>query len=325
MDSKTYEAIVVTKFGSENELKLQQKDLPVLGPKEVGVRMRAVGVNPVDTYIRSGNYARKPTLPYTPGSDGAGDVVMVGSEVTKVSVGDRVYLAGSHSGSYTQLCIASEDSLQPLPTHITYEQGACVHVPYGTAYRAIFIRGGAKPGDSVLVHGASGSVGMAAVQICVANGITVYGTASTPEGRHAVTLAGATAVFNHRTEGYMAEIKATTGGRGVDLVIEMLANVNLEADMGILALNGRIMVVGNRGTITVNPRGLMLCEGDVRGVALAKTRPEEWKIIHAAIQAGLRASTLQPLVEQTIPLGEASRAHVQIMGSTRLGNLVLLP
>jgi len=327
-ESKSFEAIVVSEFGSENVLQLVTRPLESfgqLGPKQVRVAVRATGVNPVDTYIRSGNYGRLPKLPYTPGADGAGDIIEVGSEVSQVAVGDRVYLAGPHTGSYSQMAVISEDSVQPLPPVLSYAQGACIQVPFGTAYRALFIRGGAKPGDVVLVHGATGAVGSAAIQLCRYFGIKAIGTGSQPNGREMILRLGASAAFNHRDTNYMAEIKAFTGGRGVDLVIEMLANVNLEADIGILARGGRVMVVGNRGTITINPRGLMVCEGDVRGVAMAKSTPEDHKLCHSAIAPGLSSGALVPQVAEEIPLVDAPQAHVSIMSSGRSGNLVMLP
>ena len=154
-------AIQVSQFGGPEVLELVDLPDPQPGPNQVVVRLHAVGVNPVDTYIRSGAYGERP-LPYTPGTDAAGEILRAGSDVKRWTLGDRCYLTGSQTGTYatTALCLASQ--IQPLPEHITYQQGAALFVPYSTAYRAIFQRGNAKPGQWLLIHGASGGVGLAA-------------------------------------------------------------------------------------------------------------------------------------------------------------------
>ena len=203
-----------------------------------------------------------------------------------------------------------------------------MNVPYATAYRALFIRGNAKPGEVVFIHGASGGVGIAAVQLAVAAGLTVVGTAGTPEGRALVLRQGAKAVFDHTAEGYLEEVAALLGGPSrVDVVVEMLADKNLEADIALLGKGGRVMVVGNRGRVEINPRGLMAVEADVRGVALAHTSPAERRVIDAALTAGLRQRVLQPIADATppLPLEQAPQAHFDVMNTRRLGKLVLEP
>ncbi|HVG18449.1 MAG TPA: alcohol dehydrogenase catalytic domain-containing protein, partial [Blastocatellia bacterium] len=158
-------AIRVHESGGPEVLKLE--DVPDLkpGPGQVLVRVRAAGVNPVDTYIRAGTHAVKPALPYTPGMDAAGDVEAVGEGVTRVAIGDRVYVARTLTGAYAEQALCNESQVHPLPRHISYSQGAAVNVPYATAYRALFQRAKAVAGESVLVHGASGGVGIASVQL----------------------------------------------------------------------------------------------------------------------------------------------------------------
>jgi len=185
-------AIRVDQFGEPDVLRLA--DLPVPQPAvgQVLVRVFAVGVNPVETYIRSGNYARKPALPYTPGSDAAGIVEVVGNEVTAFKQGDRVYTDGSLTGSYAEFALCDLSQVHPLPANISFSQGAALGVPYATAYRALFQRGQARAGESVLVHGASGGVGIAAVQLARAHGMNVLGTAGTERGLQLVLEQGAT-------------------------------------------------------------------------------------------------------------------------------------
>src|SRR5436190_4552437 len=149
-------AIRVHEFGGPEVLRLEDAPTSPPGPKEVLVRMHAIGVNPVETYIRAGTYARKPALPYTPGNDGAGVVERVGPEVNQFKVGDRVYTAGSISGTYAEFALCEIAQVHPLPANVSFAQGAAMVTPYATAYRGLFQRGHAKPGETVLVHGAGG-------------------------------------------------------------------------------------------------------------------------------------------------------------------------
>mmetsp|Transcript_8348 Transcript_8348/g.12694 ORF Transcript_8348/g.12694 Transcript_8348/m.12694 type:complete len:333 (-) Transcript_8348:59-1057(-) len=323
----TFKAIRVNKFGDEKVLELEDcNDFSTIGAKEAVVRVEAVGINPVDTYIRTGTYVRKPSLPYTPGADCAGIVERVGSDLSAFKVGDRVYCTGTLTGSYAQKALVNESQLHSLPERLTFAQGAALNVPYATAYRALHVRGGLVAGESVLVHGASGGVGIAAVQLAKAFGCRVVGTAGTAEGLKLVKAQGADQVFNHREDGYEEKIKqAFEDNGGADVILEMLANVNLEKDIQMLARKGRVMVIGNRGSIEINPRGLMAKEADVRGVALAHSTPEQKHQIFAGIQAGLENGTLQPVVGAQMPLADAPKAHKDIIETRRLGKLVLIP
>src|SRR5688572_28533878 len=211
-------AIVVREFGGPDVMKLEDVAVPAPGPGQLLVRVAAVGVNPVDGYIRSGTYARKPSLPYTPGTDIAGTVESAGEGVTRFTTGARVY-AHNAVGGYAEFALCEEWQAHPLPAHVSFSQGAAVGVPYATAWRALFIRARAKAGESVLVHGASGGVGTAAVQIARAHGLPVIGTAGTPEGMALVRAQGAPHVLNNREADYLQQVRPLTGGRGVDIVL----------------------------------------------------------------------------------------------------------
>ena len=318
-------AIRVHEFGGPEVLKLE--NLPDLqpGPGQVVLRVHAAGVNPVESYIRTGTYAVKPSLPYTPGFDAAGVVASVGAGVNSVKVGDRVYTSGSLSGTYAEQTLCTEAQVHPLPANVSFEQGAAMGIAYGTAYRGVFQRGGGKPGETVLVHGASGGVGTAAVQLTRAVGMVVTGTAGSEAGLKLVLEQGAHHVVNHSTAGYVDELMKLTGSRGFDLILEMLANKNLAADLGLLAKKGRVVVIGNRGTIEINPRDTMSRESDIRGVTFfSATEPELYEV-HAALGAGMQNGTLRPVIGQSIPLAEAARAHVEVMKpSGALGKIVLV-
>ncbi|HEY7366168.1 MAG TPA: NADPH:quinone reductase [Methylomirabilota bacterium] len=318
-------AIRVSAYGGPEVLKLEEIPAPQPGAGQVLVRNHAVGVNPVDTYLRSNTDNRGPKLPYTPGSDAAGVIEAVGTGVTAVKPGDRVYMGGTASGAYAELSLCAEAQVHPLPSKIAYAQGAGVNVPYATAYHALFHRGHGDAGEAVLVHGASGGVGIAAVQLARARGLTVFGTAGTAAGRRLVLEQGAHHVLDHTAPDYLDELLRLTGGKGVDVVLEMLANVNLARDLGIVAMHGRIVVIGNRGSIEINPRSAMNKNATIIGMALFHASPAQLAAIHAALVEGLGNGTLRPVVAQEIPLAQAPRAHEAVMAAGHRGKVVLVP
>jgi len=317
-------AIRVTEFGGPEVLQVTEIPDPVPGPGEVLVRVHAAGVNPVETYIRSGKYAALPPLPYTPGNDAAGRIEALGPDVTGVNPGDRVYVAGSITGTYAELCLCPAMSVHPLPAAIGFSQGAALGVPYSTAHYALFHRGQARSGETVLVHGGTGGVGLAAIQFARAAGLTVFATGGTEAGRALLQQQGVHAVFDHSTPDYLAAINDRTGGRGVDLIIEMLANVNLRNDLLLLAAHGRVIVVGSRGPIEINPRDAMVRDADIRGVMLAQAAPEVVQEVHRAIVGGLTDGSLQPVVGRQFALPEAPQAHEAVMAPGAGGKIVLV-
>jgi NADPH2:quinone reductase len=318
-------AIRVRELGPPEVMKLEEAADLTPGAGQVLVRVKAAGVNPVDTYIRSGTYAFKPSLPYTPGMDGAGTVEAVGPGVSGVKPGDRVYIAGSASGTYAELALCEPWQVQPLPGRVTFAQGAAVYVAYATAYRALFIRARAQAGETVLVHGASGGVGIAAVQIARAAGLKVIGTGGSDKGRRLVVEQGAHHVLDHRAAGYLDEVMKLTEGRGVDLVLEMLANVNLGKDLTLLARGGRVVVIGSRGTVEIDPRATMSREASILGMTLLNASRQELASIHAAIVAGLENGTLNPVVGRQFSLKDAAAAHHAVMEPGAYGKIVLVP
>lgn len=319
-------AIIVHQFGGPQVLQYES-NVPVPKVTESGhvlLRVRAAGINPVDTYIRAGTYARKPQLPFIPGADCAGIVEEVGSGVTRFKKGDRVFSGSVLSGSYAEYAVASANTVQPLPNGLTFEQGAAIPVPYYTAYRALCIRARAKPGEVVLVHGASGGVGVAAVQIARAYGMKVFGTAGSQRGLEVAEEAGAHFVFNHNEDSYMEAMKTETERLGgVNVIIENAAHVNLGKDLPLLAKGGRVSIVGSRGPVEVNPRDTMSREADIMGVLLFNASEEETRQTFAAIQGGMEAGWLRPIVGKEFTLKDASHAHQEIIAGKALGKMVL--
>jgi NADPH2:quinone reductase len=318
-------AIKVNTFGGPEVLRLEEVPTPQPGPGQVLVRMHAIGVNPVETYIRAGTYARLPQLPYTPGNDGAGVVEQVGADVNEFKSGDRVYTAGSISGTYAEFALCKAKQVHPLPANVSFAQGAAMGTPYATAYRGLFQRAEAKPGETVLVHGASGGVGTAAVQLARARGLRVFGTAGSEQGRKLAREQGAHEVFDHRAPDQFEQIMKATSGRGVDVIVELLANVNLGKDLTILAKGGRVAIVGSRGRVEIDPRDAMQRDVDLRGMAMPNTSPADLASIHAALVAGLENGTLRPVIGKEFPLAEAARAHRAVVESGAFGKIVLVP
>lgn len=318
-------AIRVSEYGGPSVLKLEEVPTPPPGPSQVLVRNHAVGINPVDTYLRSNTDNRGPKLPYTPGADAAGVVEAVGPGVTAVKPGDRVYMGGTVSGAYAELSLCEQGQVHPLPANASYAQGAAINIPYATAYHALFNRARGEAGETVLVHGASGGVGIGAVQLARARGLTVIGTAGTERGRRMVAEQGAHHVLDHGAPGYLEECVRLTGGRGPDIIMEMLANANLQKDLGAIATRGRIVVIGNRGNTEINARLAMNKDADIRGMALNHATPAQLAGIHAALVEGLRNGTLRPVIAQEFPLAQAAKSHEAVMEAGHHGKIVLVP
>src|SRR5437762_5580775 len=321
-------AIRVHEYGGPTVLKLEDVPDPKPAAGEIVVRVRAAGVNPVDAYMHTGSYVRKPPLPYTPGQDGAGEVESVGAEVSDFKPGDRVYIAGvghtaGGAGTYAERAVCVPSQLHRLPARIAFGQGAALGVPYCTAYRALYQRAFARPGETVLVHGATGGVRIATVELAHARGLTVIGSGGTDKGLGVVREHGADVVVNHRDSNYTDAIVKATGGRGVNLIVEMAAHINLDRDLGLLATHGRVVVVGNRGRTEIDARQAMGRDAAILGMTLFNVTETEFVEIHAGLIAGLDNGTLNPVVGREFPLADAPRAHEAVMEPGALGKIVL--
>jgi NADPH2:quinone reductase len=321
-------AIVVRQFGGPEVLRLEEVPDPQPGPSDILVRIRAAGVNPVDTYIRTGTHAVKPALPYVPGSDGAGEVESVGAEVKDVKAGDRVYIAAfdrtGRTGTYAEKTVCKAAQVHRLPARATFSQGAGLGVPYATAFRALFQRAQARPAETVLVHGATGSVGTAAVQLAHAYGLRVIGTGGSDAGLQFVRQQGADIAISHKEADYTQLIMRAADGRGVDVILEMAAHINLDKDLSLLALHGRVVVIGNRGRTEIDARQAMGRDAAILGMTLFNTTDGELASIHAALIAGLDNGTINPIISREIPLGEAPRAHEAVSRPGAHGKIVLV-
>lgn len=310
-------AIQVQQFGEPEVLQLVEIEQPRPDAGQVLVRIHASGVNPVDTYIRSGIYPALPELPWTPGFDGAGEIVELGDAVVGLKREMRVWLSGSLSGTAADYALCTPDQIHPLPDTVSFAAGSALGIPAAAAWRALFLRGGATPGETVLIHGASGVAGQAAIQMARAAGLRVLGTAGNDAGKELLSEVGAHAVFEHGDE--------QLAGEKIDLIIEMLANRNLETDLQLLAGRGRVVIVGSRGRIEIDPRLTMGKETDVRGMSLFAATDKEKEICFSALGAALETGVLNPKVSIELPLSEAAEAHGQVLKDLNHGKIVLRP
>jgi len=316
-------AIRIHGFGGPEVLKLEQAPDPQPGPGQVVVRAKAIGVNPVDAYIRAGKYGDR-SFPLTLGFDAAGTVESVGSGVRAAKPGDRVYIYGSVGGAYADLILCQENQIHPLSPKISFNQGAALGIPYATAYVALVNRGLAKTGETVLIHGASGGVGTAAIQIARSLGLTVIGTGGSAKGRELILKEGAHHVLDHHQAGYMEQLMALTAGKGVPLIIEMAANVNLGKDLKVLSPRGRVVVVGSRGPVEIDPRDTMSRNADIRGMTLLTATESELEVVHAALGKGLENGSLRPVIGKEFLLAQAAAAQEEVMKPGAHGKIVLV-
>lgn len=317
-------SVRVHSFGGPEVLRLEDLPTPAPSTGEIRVKVHAIGVNPVDTYIRSGVYGDRP-FPYTPGLDAAGEVDAVGPGVTRWKPKDRVYTYSSVTGAYSDTLICKESQAHLLPPALTYAQGAAIGAAYVTAWYAIVPRAQAKAGETILIHGGSGGVGIAAIQVARAAGLTVYATAGSEKGLTLVREQGASKALDHRAPGYLDSLMTLTGGKGVDIIVEMLANENLGKDLKVLNKKGRVIVVGSRGPVSIDPRDTMGRLADIRGMSIMTISEEELTAAHEAIGTGLASGALRPVVGTELPLSKASQAHEQVMRPGAHGKIVLIP
>ncbi|MEK4129596.1 NADPH:quinone reductase [Solibacillus sp. FSL W8-0474] len=320
-------AIRINQFGTSENLLVEQTEIQGPAENEVLINLYAAGVNPSDVYTSTGTYAIKPELPYTPGLDGAGIVEEVGKQVTNVKVGDRVFIAslpnGQATGTIAEKIVCESRFVHPIPEHISFEEGAALGIPALTAYRAVVGRANVQAGQTVFIHGASGAVGLQAVQIAKALGAKVIGTASRESGKQLVKEAGADIVLDHITEQTIDAVLEQTNGKGPNVIIEFLANENLQTDLQMIAKQGVIVIVGNRGEININPRLMMQKECDVRGMVLFNVTAEEHQQLIQEVAKLLEKQQLKPVVGYSYPLEEASIAFDAVINGEHNGKVVV--
>lgn len=287
---------------------------------QILISIKVAGVNPVDTYIAAGTNNYTTTFPHTPGKDAAGIILALGKNVSGFQVGQRVYCAGTLTGANSELALASPAQVFPLSDALSFEQGACLGTPYATAWRSLFIRANCQPSETVLVHGASGGVGLAAVQLAKAAGCKVFASAGSEQGIALLKEQGADFVVNHHDPDHYQQLQQAGA---VDVVLEMLANQNLGDDLPLLNKEGRVVVIGSRGTVEINPRDLMAKDACIMGMALAHASPSQLTQIHQSLFESAEGGFIKPVISKRFPLTETTAAHLAVMGAGAMGNIVV--
>jgi len=321
-------AIRAHAFGGPEVLVLDNIDDPVAAADEVVVEIKAAGVNPADTYMRGGAYAIVPELPYIPGGDAGGIISSTGKDVSSLQVGDRVFVGTAMgfnmTGCYAEKVVRPASDVVRLPDNVSFASGAALGVPYATAHYGLFARGDAKAGETVFIHGASGSVGTAAIQLAKRAGLTVIGSGGSDKGRQLILDEGADHAVDHTSDGYLEKVRELSGG-GPALILEMLANVNLASDLDLVARYGRIIVIGNRGEVTINPRLTMMKELDIKGLALFNGTRKQMDHIVDDLLTGLSDGSLRPIIGRELPLADAAKSHTAVLEPGAFGKIVLVP
>jgi NADPH2:quinone reductase len=317
--------ILAYQFGSPEVLKLEDVEKPSAGPGQVLVQIKAAGINPVDNYILTGTYARKPQLPYTPGMDGAGIVSAVGPDVKNFKIGDRVYAEDAATGTFAEFSLVHQDRAHLLPASLSFAQGAALGVPYGTAHFALVNRAKAQKGETVFIQGGSGGVGVAAIQLSKALGLKIIATAGTDKGLQLVQQLGADHALNHKDPNYMNELMSLTQNKGVDIILETAAHHNLGKDLTVLATNGRVVIIGSKGPVEINPRDILSRGAIVTGMSYFKTPIEDNTAIHRSLAGYLSEGKINPIIGKEVPLTDAAQSLQDVASPGAHGKVVLIP
>lgn len=322
-------AVQIEEFGGPEVLKTTTIEEPNPNENEVKIKLHAAGLNPNEAYTISGNYGFfVPDLPYVPGFDGAGTIEKVGKNVKHFKEGDRVFLsafsAKRNTGTYAEKVVTDAEYVYPLPENVSFTEGAALGIPVFTAYRALFQKAKIKAGEIVLIHGASGSVGSTAVQMAKAVGAIVIGTSSTEEGRKRIRSLGADYALNHISKENKEELAKITQDQGPDAIIEILANANLETDTEIIADHGRVIVVGSRDTIEIDPRNLMTNQASITGMNIIYPSKEHLREIIYGVSAFLKTEAVKPLIGNKFTLDRIQEAYKDMMESSGNGRTMLV-
>jgi NADPH2:quinone reductase len=321
-------AIRYHEHGDEDVLTLDEVPRPTAGTGEVTVRVHAASVNPIDTYVREGNVSPSGGLPHIGGSDVAGTVESVGDGVERFEPGDRVFATGLglfQPGSYAEYVAVPAAKLAPLPDSVSFTEGAAAAMAFATAWRGLVTRGDLSVGDVCLVHGGSGGVGHAGVQIARHAGATVVATAREGEPAAMARELGADAVVDYRAEDLPAEIRAATGGEPVDVVLEPHAASNIVADLDVLVRGGRITVIGEDRAIQIPPGASMdgkIADADLRFMSIVASTDDQGPILRSVAPL-LGDGTFEARVAKTYPLSAVADAQADVMAGGTLGKVVI--
>jgi len=321
-------AIAIRAPGGPEVLVPQERPVPAPGAGEVLVKVAAAGVNRPDVMQRMGLYPPPPGASNIPGLEIAGEIVAVDDAVSEWKVGDRVtaLVAG---GGYAEYCVAHETNALPIPNGLNEIEAAAIPETFFTVWHNVFERGALKSGETLLIHGGSSGIGTTAIQLAKAFGAKVITTAGSPEKCEACRRLGADVAVNYRTEDFVAITKAATGGKGAELIVDMVGGDYIARNYEAAAVEGRIVQIAFQGSpkATVDFRRIMLKRLTHTGSTLRARSVAEKAAIAGAVEENvwplIEAGKVKPIIYQTFPLAQAAAAHTLMESSTHIGKIVL--
>lgn len=320
-------AVVCRELGPPESLQLERFASAPLAPGQVRVAIQAAGINFPDILMAAGEYQLKPPLPFTPGVEAAGDVIEVDSAARGVAIGDKVIVKMRH-GAYTDEAVVAPPQLTPLPSTFDYAEGATFLAAHGTAYHALIDRGQVKSGEVLLVHGAGGGVGLAAVEMGKMLGATVIAAASSEEKLAVAQARGADHLVLYQREPFRDAVKRITDGRGADVVFDPVGGEIFENSVRCIAWGGRILVIGFTGGIGLARTNLLLIKGasvlGVRAGEAARRNPALGELRIKALLQWAEAGRIRPNVSHRLPLEDYARAMRLLIDRKAIGRVALM-
>jgi NADPH:quinone reductase len=320
-------AIVCRELGPPERLRLESFPQAPLQAGQVRVAVRAAGINFPDILMAAGDYQLKPELPFTLWVEAAGDVIEVDGEAGGVALGDRVIVKMRH-GAYTDEAVVAPSQLTPLPSTFDYAEGATFLAAHGTAYHALVDRGQVKPGEILLVHGAGGGVGLAAVEMGKMLGATVIAAASSEQKLAVAQARGADHLVLYATEPFRDAVKRITDGRGVDVVFDPVGGEIFENSLRCIAWGARLLVIGFTGGIGLARTNLVLIKGasvlGVRAGEAARRDPALGEVRLKALVVWAEAGKIRPNVSHRLPLEDYAKAMRLLIDRKAIGRVALM-
>jgi NADPH:quinone reductase len=321
-------AIGIPQPGGPDALVPEQRPVPKPGPNEILVKVAAAGVNRPDVAQRTGNYPPPPGASDIPGLEIAGEVIALGADAARFTIGDKV-MALVPGGGYAQYCTAHETHALPVPPSLSMNEAAGIPETFFTVWHNVFERGALKAGETLLIHGGSSGIGTTAIQLAKAFGAKVIVTAGSKEKCDACLKLGADHAIDYRTEDFVAKTKAATGGAGASVILDMVGGDYIERNYEAAAIEGRIVQIAFLGSPKANVdfRRIMLKRLTHTGSTLRARAIEDKAAIARALEAKvlplLRDGKVKPLMDSVYPLTKASEAHARMESSHHIGKIVL--
>ena len=320
--------IRIERPGPPEVLVPDRMEVPAPGPGEVLIKVAAAGINRPDVLQREGGYPPPPGATNVPGLEVAGTIAAVGAGVERWRVGDPV-MALVSSGGYAEYCLAPAPQVLPIPPVLTPTEAGGIPETFFTVWTNVFERGRLGPGESFLVHGGSSGIGTTAIQLAHAVGATVFATVGNADKQRACEALGARRAIDYRSEDFVEVVKAETGGKGVDVILDMVGGPYVERNLHALAVEGRLVQIAwlQGPKVQANFMQLMLKRLTWTGSTLRPRSVEQKGLIASALEAKvwplLAAGKVKPLIHATFPLREAAAAHRLMESSQHVGKIVL--